>query len=150
MRSGLAVFLILFCAASGFAQSQGTKSTQDTTFMSWVHDAWKTVQEQGRPAAEKLVRQWPKRFQGLKQQVADLSKRAHDKVLEMDLEQKKNLITELWRMRKSLDLLTLLQPEVLHSLTGMDTTALANLEVQVKNITAIVQSQIDPKKHVKL
>ena len=53
-------------------------------------------------------------------------------------------------MRKSLDLLTLLQPEVLHSLTGLDTTALANLEVQVKNITAIVQAQIDPKKPVKL
>lgn len=149
MNRFLTVFLILVCVSSGFAQTKGADASQDNGFMSWVHDAWKTVQEQGRPAAEKMVRQWPKRFQGMKQQVGELCKRAHDKVVEMDLEQKKNLLTELWRMRKSLDLLTLLQPEVLHSLTGLDTSGLASLESQVKNVTAVVQSQIDPKHSVK-
>ena len=117
--------------------------------MSWVHDAWKTVQDQGKPAAERFVRQWPKRFQDVKKQVGELSKRTHDRVTEMDLEQKKNLAIELWRMRKSLDLLTLLSPEVLHSLTGLDTTGLGALESQIKNMIAVVQSQIDVKKPVK-
>ena len=149
MKRFLTIFMLIICLASGFAQSKGTSPNQDSGFMSWVHDAWKTVQEQGRPAAEKMVRQWPKRFQGMKQQVGDLCKRAHDKVVEMDLEQKKNLLTELWRMRKSLDLLTLLQPEVLHSLTGLDTSGLANLESQVKTVTASVQSALEPKRPVK-
>jgi hypothetical protein len=110
--------------------------------MSWVHNAWKTVQEQGRPAAERIVRQWPKRFQAVKQQVADLSKTVHEKISAMDLEQKKNLIVELWRVRKSLDLMTLLQPELLHSLTGLDTVGLASLENQVQRLTAAVRAQI--------
>jgi hypothetical protein len=146
-RIGLALFLALCCFTS-FAQTSGAPGTQkqaqqESGFMSWVHDAWKTVQEQGRPAAERLVRQWPKRFQSVKQQVADLSKTVRDKVVAMDLEQKRNLVVELWRVRKSLDLMTLLQPELLHSLTGLDTSALASLETQVQRMTSVVQAQIN-------
>ena len=110
--------------------------------MSWVHDAWKTVQDQGRPAAERLVRQFPKRFQAVKQQVADLSKTVHSKIAAMDLEQKRNLVVELWRVRKSLDLMTLLNPDLLHELTGLDTAGLASMETQVQRMTMLVQAQI--------
>ena len=113
--------------------------------MTWVQGAWKTVQEQGKPAAEKIVRQWPKRFQAVKQQVADLSKQTHEKLVAMDLEQKKNLALELWRVRKSLDLMTLLRPDVLQSLTGLDTSGLAVLENQVQKLISTVQGQIGKK-----
>ena len=146
----LALFLLLLaCLIGTCPAAQATKGSTDTGFMSWVHDAWKTVEQQGKPAAEKLVRQWPKRFKSIKQQAIELCKRAHDKVAQLDLEQKKNLIVELWRMRKSLDLLTLVQPDVLQSLTGLDTSGLAALETQVSTTTETLQAQIDPKHSLK-
>jgi len=151
MRKLVLVLLFALCCSFGFAQSAGDgtktqKPAQQTSFMEWVNGAWKKVQEQGRPAAEKIVRQWPKRFQAVKQEVADLSKTVRDKVVAMDLEQKKNLVIELWRVRKSLDLLTLLQPDVLHSLTGLDTSGLASLETQVQRMIAVVQPLTTAKK----
>jgi len=146
MKKVFLVLIILATAVLSLAQtSPAAKPAQDSGFMSWVHDAWKTVQEQGRPAAEQLVKEFPKRFQDVKKQVGDLSKRTREKIIAMDLEQKKNLAIELWRMRKSLDLLTLLRPEVLQSLTGLDTSGLAALETQVQNMIAIVQAQIAPR-----
>jgi len=147
MRKLVAVLLALCCLAIGFAQKP---TPQDNGFMGWVHDAWKMVQKKGRPAAEQFVRQWPKRFQAVKKEVADLSKTVHDKVAAMDLEQKKNIALELWRVRKSLDLMALLDPNVLHSLTGLDTTAVESMEKQVQTMIAVVQAQIKvqyPAKH---
>jgi hypothetical protein len=140
------LLLFAFCCSPGFAQtatnSNKGQNQQESGFMSWVHDAWKTVQDQGRPAAERLVRQFPKRFQAVKQQVADLSKTVHSKIAAMDLEQKRNLVVELWRVRKSLDLMTLLNPDLLHELTGLDTAGLASMETQVQRMTMLVQAQI--------
>jgi hypothetical protein len=42
-------------------------------------------------------------------------------------------------MRKSIDLLTLLRPDVLQSLTGLDTTGLAAMEDTVKNLISVLQ-----------
>jgi hypothetical protein len=136
----LVVWLLVFgCLAAGFAQKP---AQQESGFMGWVHDAWKTVQEKGRPAAEQFVRQWPKRFQSVKKEVTDLTKTVHDKVAAMDLEQKKNIALELWRVRKSLDMMALLDPSVLHSLTGLDTATVASMEKQVQTMITVVQSQI--------
>lgn len=136
----LAVFLLIIgCWAIGFAQKS---PQQDNGFMNWVQGAWKTVQEKGRPAAEQFVRQWPKRFQSVKKEVADLGKTVHDKVAAMDLEQKKNVALELWRVRKSLDMMALLDPSVLHSLTGLDVAAVESMEKQVQSMIGVVQAQI--------
>ncbi len=134
-----AILVLCLFACFGFAQNGAGQKQQDSGFMSWVHDAWKTVQDQGKPAAEKIVRQFPKRFQGMKEHVSELSKTIHNKVKEFDVEQKRNLMVELWRMRKSIDLLTLLRPDVLQSLTGLDTTGLAAMEDTVKNLMAVLQ-----------
>lgn len=139
MRKSALILLFLVLGAGCFAQKAGD---QDSGFMGWVHDAWKTVQEKGRPAAEQFVRQWPKRFQSVKKEVADLTKTVHDKVAAMDLEQKKNVALELWRVRKSLDLMALLDPSVLHSLTGLDTATVASMESQVQHLIAVVQAEI--------
>ena len=144
--------LILGCLClGGFAQTQTgvakpSKPAEEPGMMSWVQDAWKTVQTQGKPAAERIVRQFPKRFKTVKQQVADLSKTVHDRIAAMDLEQKKNLAVERWKVRKSLDLMTLLQPEVLQSLTGLDPNDLSSLERQAQRLTALVQAQISVRK----
>jgi hypothetical protein len=143
----LAVILVLTMFWTlGFAQGQKT-AQQDSAFMGWVHDAWKTVQEKGKPAAEAFVRQWPKRFQSVKKEVADLTKTVRDKVAAMDLEQKKNIALELWRVRKSLDLMTLLDPDVLHSLTGLDVSTVSSLESQVQHLLAVVNAEIKIQKH---
>jgi len=146
MRRLLLTLLLVVSVCLSSAQTTGgaakDKPAQESGFMSWIHDAWKTVQEQGGPAAEKVVRQWPKQFQAVKQQVADLSKKSHDKLVAMDLEQKRKLALELWRVRKSLDLMTLLRPDVLQSLTGLDTSALASLETQVQKLINSVQTAI--------
>ncbi len=134
--------LLVLASASGFAQNPAPAKPQQNAFMSWVHDAWKTVQDQGRPAAARIVKQWPQRFRAVKQTVADLTKTVHDRIAAMDLEQKRQVALELWRVRKSLDLMTLLEPDVLHSLTGLDTTGLASLEKQVGSLSAVVQGQI--------
>jgi hypothetical protein len=137
--------LVVFALLASSALCQGTPNqsrAQDDGFMGWVHNAWKTVQEEGRPAAERLVKQFPKRFQDMKTTVAGLNKRAHDSIDAMDLEQKKNLLIEIWRVRKSLDLMTLLKPEVLQSLTGMDTSGLKALESQATKLSDFVTQKI--------
>jgi hypothetical protein len=141
MKSVVLICVLMLVCLCGAQQKATAPKQQDNGFMSWIHDAWKTVQDQGKPAAEKLVRQFPKRFQDMKQQVATMSKRVHDKVVQFDVEQKRTMVIELWRMRKSLDLLTLLRPEVLQSLTGLDTSGLAALEDQVKGLMNLVQGQ---------
>jgi len=137
------LFLMLMVCVFALGQSSSTNNKQeDTGFMGWVHNAWKTVQEQGRPAAENLVKQFPKRFQNMKESVATLSKRAHTTIATMDLEQKRLLLLELWRLRKSLDLLTLLRPEVLQQVTGMDTSVLKSLEIEATHLTDFVTQKI--------
>jgi len=140
----LAILLLLVVGfTTAFAQSgQKQPPAKDSGFMGWVHSAWKTVQEEGRPAAERLVQQWPKRFQDVKTSLAGLNKKAHDSIAAMNLEQKKNLLVELWRVRKSLDMMTLMKPEVLQSLTGIDTSGLKALEVQATKLTDFVSQKI--------
>lgn len=113
--------------------------------MGWVSGAWKTVQEQGKPAAERVVRQFPKRFQEVRGTVASMSKKVHDSIESMDLEQKRTLLTELWRVRKSLDLMTLLNPDVLQALTGLDTSGLKSLIAQATHLSETVTSRIHGK-----
>ena len=143
MKRALPIFVLLLCFGLVFGQS-GKKlpERQESGFMGWVHDAWKTVQEEGRPAAERIVKEWPKRFQDIKATVGELNKKAHDKVDAMNLEQKKQMLLELWRVRKSLDLLTLLKPDVLHSVTGLDTSGLKALEDQAASLTSVVSAKI--------
>lgn len=143
-----AVFVLALCIMCSACWAQagpamGAKSPQqENGFMSWVHGAWKTVQEQGRPAVERMAKEWPQRFRAIKQQVADLTKTIHERITAMDLAQKRDMALELWRVRRSLDMMTLLKPDVLHSLTGLDTAGLTSLETQVQKMSDFVHSQM--------
>ncbi|MDR3690219.1 MAG: hypothetical protein P4L46_12620 [Fimbriimonas sp.] len=143
MKSAVVAMLVLCGVLNACGQSAPKPAIKDDgSFMGWVHSAWEKVQREGRPAAEKVVRQWPKRFQDVKSTCTELNKRARTTIDRMDLEQKKNMLVEIWRVRKSLDLMTLLKPEVLQSLTGMDTSGLKTLEDQATSLCDFVTQKV--------
>ena len=143
MKRILPLLVLMVCFGLAFGQdTKKPTAQQESGFMGWVHDAWNTVQKEGKPAAERIAKQWPKRFQDIKTTVGSLNKKAHDTIDSMNLEQKKQMLLELWRVRKSLDLLTLLNPDVLHAVTGLDTTGLKSLEEQATNLTTFVSKKV--------
>jgi len=110
--------------------------------MGWVHSAWQTVQKEGKPAAEKIAKQFPERFKAVRATVENLSTKVHRGIDSMNLEQKRNTLVQIWRVRKSLDLMALLSPEMLQELTGLDTTGLRALEDQTAKMAAVVTAKI--------
>lgn len=77
--------------------------------------------------AEALVRTAPKQFAGAKAMVTDLATKIQ-KGLGTSLTQKKNLLIQLWKLRGSLDVMALLDPHTLETLTGIDAKTLAGLQ----------------------
>jgi len=142
VRKLLALLLLILCFALAGAQ---TAKKQDEGFMGWVQGAWKTVQEKGKAGADQIAKQIPKKFQEVKSAVADVNKKVHDKIDSMNLQQKKDMLVELWRIRKSVDIMMLLKPEVLHTVTGLDTTGLKSLITTVTNLQSMVQKRIDAR-----
>jgi hypothetical protein len=122
-------------SASAFAGAQ-TPLEQGQSFF---QNAWKRVQSEGPAAAERLVRAAPERFKKVKGRVGELTKLTQQWTEERKLEEKKNLALELWRVRGSLDLMSLLNPDVLEQLTGIDGKTLRNLRAQTEKAQALLQ-----------
>ncbi|MGV3614866.1 MAG: hypothetical protein ACO1SV_05985 [Fimbriimonas sp.] len=122
-------------ALCGFASAQ-TPLEQGTSFF---QNAWKRVQSEGPAAAERLVRATPERFKKVKARVGELSKLTADWADEKRLEERKNLVMELWRVRGSLDLMSLLNPDVLEQLTGIDGKTLRHLRAQTEKAQAMLR-----------
>lgn len=125
----------LALASAAFAGAQ-TPLEQGSAFF---QNAWKRVQSEGPAAAERLVRATPERFKKVKGRVMELSKATREWADERRLDEKKNLALELWRVRGSLDLMSLLNPDVLEQLTGIDGKTLRNLRAQTEKAQALLQ-----------
>lgn len=125
-----------------FAVSGAPAQTPDTTqrAVAWLQTQWTRVQEEGRPVAEKIVRQFPGRFRSVRAQVARLSQLATQVANPTRLNEKKDLMLELWRVRGSLNLLALCSPDVIHQVTGLDQKTLESLQNQVAAIRANLSS----------
>ncbi len=76
--------------------------------------------------AEALVRAAPKRFSGVKDAATTLATKI-GRGVGSSLQEKRNLVVALWRLRGSLDVLALLDPHTLETLTGLDGKTLANI-----------------------
>jgi hypothetical protein len=102
---------------------------------SWIQGAWTSVQKQGKPAAEKVVREFPERFKAIPKRAAELHKRYSKSVADLKLEERKAMIQELWRVRQSLNLMALLDAGVLEQVTGIDSKILKAAQKQVAALT---------------
>ena len=71
-----------------------------------------------------------------------LSKKVRDTIDAMNLEQKRATLEQIWRVRKSLDMMALLSPEMLQELTGLDTSTLRSMEDQAVKMTDMVTLKI--------
>jgi hypothetical protein len=98
---------------------------------SWLQSAWTTVQKQGKPAAEKVVREFPERFKGLPKRTAELQKRFSKSIGNLKLEEKRAMLQELWRIRQGLNLMALVDSGLLEQLTGIDTKMLKAAQQQI-------------------
>ena len=92
--------------------------------------AWKKTVEAGKPLAERIARETPGRFRLAKKQAMALVARAEKYAKSGDLEQKRALAVELWRVRGSLDLMAMLNPQTLRTL-GIDVPDLTRLRADV-------------------
>ncbi len=92
--------------------------------------AWKKTVEAGRPYAVRIAREAPERFQLAQKQATLLVAKAQKIVASGDLQHKQALAAELWRVRGSLDLMALLDPQTLR-LFGIDVPSLTKLRGDV-------------------
>lgn len=133
------VFSLMLAVAAPLALAQSKPPAQEQSAgqqaLGWLQQQWKRVEDSGRPMAERIVREFPARFKDMEAQVANatasVAKYSQNFSDDHHLDQKKTLLLELWRVRGSLNLLSLLSPEMLHQLTGMDTKTLQSLQNQV-------------------
>ena len=83
--------------------------------------------------AEVLIRTAPNHFAGLKATANDLATKI-GKGMSASLTEKKNLALQLWRLRGSLDVMALLDPHTLETLTGIDAKTLTGLQRTATNL----------------
>lgn len=121
----LAFFLILTSAAASSAQMP----TWDGIVTS-AKGAWKRTVEAGRPLAQRIAKEAPQRFRLARKQAEALVQRAEKYATSGDVQHKRALAAELWRVRGSLDLMSLLDPATLRML-GIDMPDLAKLRADV-------------------
>lgn len=88
----------------------------------------------GRAYAEGLVRKMPKTFAAVKNEVTGLSKRVAKSETLRDLDQKRAYVAELWRLRASLDLMALLEPGTLETITGIDARLFQSLRANLASV----------------
>lgn len=91
---------------------------------------WKQAVEAGRPLAQRIAKEAPERFQLAKKQAMSLVKQAQKYANSTDVQHKKAIAAELWRVRGSLDLMALLDPATL-KMFGIDVPDLTKLRQDV-------------------
>jgi len=104
------------------------------TGMSWLKQTWAAAQKQGAPIAEAAVRKYRLEFRQIPVRVRAITSAMARKYASMHLQEKEALLAELWRVRSSLDLMALLDPDLLHQLTGIDARALASMQTSVSRL----------------
>ena len=100
--------------------------------LAWLRRTGLTDSSVGRGAAERLVKAMPRRFAGLADQVKGFQKGFADALKPgAATKERLALAAQLWKLRGSLDLLSLLGPRMLHDLTGLDLKTLTGLRTQI-------------------
>ncbi len=124
-RFALAIALCM--VASAGAQTKSTSALEDG--MAFARAAWSNVTKQTHAVAES----WPKRVQEIRNNITGLAVKMND-FAKTDLPQRRALAMELWRVHDSIDFLTLMNPDVLQTLTGLDLHGLQNMTSQFQKV----------------
>ena len=126
MRKGLCIFLCLLPLLA-FAQKKDEGNIVDKG-IDWAVGLWKRAEKEGKPFAEKTIKKAPDYYKGIQKSLTDFAKRVEKGDIAKTMDEKKSLITELWRMRSAINLMSLLDPEVLKQLTGVDTKKFSEMQ----------------------
>jgi len=73
-----------------------------------------------REKADKLARLYSEKLRSIRHQIEWAESLGASKIQEMGWQEKLNLAMELWRIRSSLDLLSLVTPDTFKEVTGFD------------------------------
>lgn len=119
---------LLCCLAS--AAVAGAQGSSWDAIVSTAKTAWQKTVDAGRPLAQRIAKEAPERFTLARKQAERLVRQAQRYGATGDLERKRDLAIELWRVRGSLDLMALLDPQTLKML-GVDVPNLAKLRADV-------------------
>ena len=111
--------LIAFLACLTLAAASRAQMPSWDSVVASAKSTWKKTVEAGRPLAQRIASEAPERFRAARRQAESLVKQAQKYANSSDLEHKKALVAELWRVRGSLDLMALLDPATLRML-GID------------------------------
>lgn len=121
----LALFSCLAVASASNAQMPTWDSVVATAKV-----AWKKTVDAGRPLAMRIAREAPERFRAARKRAEELIAQGDRYFKSGDLQHKQALAAELWRVRGSLDLMSLLDPQTLR-MFGIDVPDLARLRARV-------------------
>lgn len=116
----------------------------------WLKNAWSTVQQQGKAAADRIVRESPERFKEIKKTAVRVCDDCSKKIAGLDLESRKRLILQLWQVRGSVNLLSLTNPNTL-AIIGLDPDDVIALNRRVSGVwTNVAKAYPDVVKSLKL
>jgi hypothetical protein len=99
------------------------------------------VQTEGKPLAEKLVKAAPGYYKQTSEKIAELAKEADKIDLGKEGNEKKKLMLELWKLRTSVNVLSLLDAGVLKNVIGMDPSGITKMQKNLKVVENKVVKQ---------
>jgi hypothetical protein len=122
-RLGLSILVL--------AASLGAHAQQNWAEQAWgfVKFGWEAAQKEGRSAADRVIKQFPDRFKNVPQDARKFMVRWEKQIAALNLEDRKRLALELWRIRGSLNLLSLASPATLRMI-GVDVAPLEKVSVE--------------------
>jgi hypothetical protein len=126
MRKGLCIILCLIPFLA-FGQKKDEGNIVDKG-IDWAVGMWNRAQKEGKPFAEKTIKQAPSYYKGIQTSLTDFARRVEKGDIAKTIEDKKKLVSELWRMRSAINLMSLLDPGVLKQLTGIDTSKFSEMQ----------------------
>jgi hypothetical protein len=122
-----ALVLLALLAVAAASNAQLPRWTQ---VVATAKAGWKSAVEAGRPLATRIAKETPERFRAARRRADDLLAQGDRYLKSGDLQHKQALVAELWRVRGSLDLMSLLDPMTLKML-GIDVPDLTKLRANV-------------------
>lgn len=104
------------------------------------------LMKEGRPVAENLVRTAPQHYKSLSANIKAFSKQAGidlsdaEKGLE-SIKERKELLLQFWRLRTSLNVAMLVDPDLLRNVTGIDQLTLATAIKDFDKVAAAINKR---------
>jgi hypothetical protein len=126
MRKGICI-LVCLLPILAFGQKKEEGNFVDKG-IDWAIGLWNRAEKEGKPFAEKTIKQAPAYYKGIQKSITEFAKRVERGDVAKSIQEKKKLVTELWHMRSAINLMSLLDPAVLKQLTGFDTKQFGEMQ----------------------